>query len=94
LARVRVKLFAEYYSLAGNTREAVIEVAENATVIDVARKVEEEFPALRGRLVMGDRLSEEVRVLVNGRNVEWLEAEKTRVREGDTIAFFPPAAGG
>ncbi len=93
LPRITVKLFAEYQSLAGQ-RILELEVPEGATVLDVARMLEERFPGLRGRLVSGDSLSEEARVLVNGRNVEWLEGPKTRLRDGDTVAFFPPSAGG
>jgi molybdopterin synthase sulfur carrier subunit len=92
--RVRARLFAEYYDLAGKTREIDLELPEGATVLDLARLLEEKFPGLRGRLVDGDRIQEETRVLVNGRNVEWLEREKTRLSDGDRVAFFPPAAGG
>ncbi len=93
MPRVRVKLFAEYQSLAGH-RVLELEVPEDATVLDLARMLEERFPGLRGRLVSGDSLSEEARVLVNGRNIEWLEGPRTRLRDGDTVAFFPPSAGG
>ena len=94
MPRVRVRLFAEYYDLAGKTRELEIELSDNATVLDLARLLEEKFPGLRGRLVAGERIQEETRVLVNGRNIAWLEGEKTRLRDGDRVAFFPPAAGG
>jgi len=94
LPRVRVRLFAEYYDLAGKKRELELEVPEGATVLDLARLLEETLPGLRGRLVNGDTIPEDTKVLVNGRNIEWLEKEKTKLRDGDTVAFFPPAAGG
>jgi len=93
LPRVTVRLFAEYQQAAG-TMELTLDLPEGATVLDLARRLEEMYPKLRGRLVQGDRLSDEPRVLVNGRNIEWLEREKTVLRDGDRVAFFPPAAGG
>jgi len=94
MPRVRVRLFAEYYDLAGKTRELEIELPEGATVLDLARLLEDKFPGLRGRLVDGERIPDETKVLVNGRNIEWLGKEKTVLRDGDRVAFFPPAAGG
>ena len=92
--RIRVKLFAEYYELAGKQHQLDLDVAEETTVLELARLLEEKFPRLRGRLVNGDKIAEETKVLVNGRLIDWLEGEKTRLRDGDTVAFFPPAAGG
>ncbi len=94
MPRVRVRLFAEYYDLAGKRRELVLELPPGTTVLDLARLLEEKLPGLRGRLVRGDKIPEDTKVLVNGRNIEWLRKEKTVLREGDTVAFFPPAAGG
>ncbi|OWJ54174.1 hypothetical protein Pdsh_10035 [Pyrodictium delaneyi] len=91
--RVKVKLFAIYYEAAG-TRELEVDLPEGATVLDLAKLLEEKFPKLRGELVEDGRISEEARVLINGRNIEWLEKEKTKLHDGDVVAFFPPAAGG
>lgn len=71
-----------------------VELPEGATVLDLAKKLEEMYPKLRGRLTNGEKLSDEPRVIVNGRNVEWLDREKTVLRDGDRVAFFPPTAGG
>ena len=94
MPRVKVRLFAEYYDLAGKVRELEVELPEGATVLDLARLLEEKFPGLRGRLVNGNRIPDDTKVLVNGRNIEWLAREKTVLKHGDRVAFFPPAAGG
>ena len=94
MPRIRVKLFAEYYELAGRRHVVELEVPEDYTVLELARLLEEKFPGLRGRLVEGDKIAEEAKVLVNGRLIDWLGGEKTRLSDGDTVAFFPPAAGG
>ena len=35
-----------------------------------------------------------VKVLVNGRDIEFLEGLRTRLRDGDVVALIPPVAGG
>ncbi len=94
MPRIRVKLFAEYYELAGKQHFLDLDIPEETTVLELARLLEEKFPGLRGRLVSGDKIAEEAKVLVNGRLIDWLDGEKTRLRDGDIVAFFPPAAGG
>ncbi len=33
-------------------------------------------------------------ILINGRNIDQLQGLKTVLQEGDSVALFPPAAGG
>jgi len=33
-------------------------------------------------------------ILVNGREIEFLEGLRTKLKDGDTVALFPPVAGG
>lgn len=33
-------------------------------------------------------------ILLNGREIEYLNGLKTKIRDGDTIQVFPPAGGG
>lgn len=94
MPRIRVKLFAEYYELAEGRHIVEIDAPRELTVIELARLLEEMFPKLRGRLVDGEKIAGETKVLVNGRLIDWLEKENTRLKDGDTVAFFPPAAGG
>jgi molybdopterin synthase sulfur carrier subunit len=94
MVRIIVKLYGELYEAADRNRIIELEVGENTTVLDVARMLEERFEKLRGRLVSGEKLSDDLIVLVNGRNIEWLEGPKTKLRDGGQVAFFPPAAGG
>ncbi len=93
MARVKIRFFATYRDLAG-VREFEVEVPDNTTVLSLAKLLEEKFPKLKGRLIEGDKIREETKVLINGRNIEWLGKEDTKVNDGDIVAFFPPAAGG
>lgn len=42
----------------------------------------------------GDKLSEEVFILVNGRNIKHLDELNTKLEENDEICIFPVVAGG
>ncbi len=93
-ARVRVVFLASLYEASGRRREVEVEVPSGTTVVELAKLLEDLIPGLRGRLVEGDSIAEGVEVLVNGRNIEWLDGPATKLRGGEVVVFFPPAAGG
>ncbi len=35
-----------------------------------------------------------IRILVNGRDIDFLQGAKTELKEGDTVVLIPPVAGG
>ena len=35
-----------------------------------------------------------IQILINGRSIKILQGFETKLKEGDTVAIFPPAAGG
>lgn len=49
---------------------------------------------LRTKLFTGDRLSDDIIILVNGRHIEHLEGLDTKLGENDVISIFPKVAGG
>lgn len=38
--------------------------------------------------------SPKVRILVNGRDIDFLNGPETELKDGDTVVLFPPIAGG
>jgi molybdopterin converting factor small subunit len=52
--------------------------------------------ALSSRLIEpgSGRLHPSIRVMVNGRDIAFLQGEDTPLREGDEILFLEPVAGG
>ena len=48
----------------------------------------------REKLLVGDRLSEDIIIMVNGRHIEHLEGLSTHLKDNDEISIFPRVAGG
>ncbi|MFZ5814698.1 MAG: ubiquitin-like small modifier protein 1 [Bacillota bacterium] len=73
-----------------------VEVSGGATVAAVLESLFAQHPQLREHVVQPDRfeLLPHVNLMLNGRLVRDLEGLQTRVAEADSIAIFPPSAGG
>jgi molybdopterin synthase sulfur carrier subunit len=48
----------------------------------------------RGRIFIGDRLKDDIIILINGRHIEHLNGLETYLEEKDEISIFPRIAGG
>jgi molybdopterin synthase catalytic subunit len=80
--RLRVKLFATLRERA-RTSELERDFPDGATVADIWRRLQDEFPALRGH-------QDSVRFAVNQEYV----ADDYRPRAHDEVAIIPPVSGG
>lgn len=89
---VQVQLFATLRDVTGTSRVTV----EASTVREVLSLLLGTYgEELRRRLLTGEgELQDMVAVLVNGRNVRFLQGLDTPLRAGDTVALIPPVAGG
>lgn len=88
-----VKLFGTLRLVAGTGR---VEVEAGPAVADVLEALFQLHPALRAEVIHPDRLEllPHVNVMRNGRLVRDLDGLATPVGEGDSLAIFPPSAGG
>lgn len=64
------------------------------TVADILDSLCRGNESLRAEIFDGDQLRSHVRVMVTGRDIELDEGLKTKVKQGDVVAIFPPIAGG
>jgi molybdopterin synthase sulfur carrier subunit len=67
---------------------------EGATVGALVQRLLEAYPDLRPHLLDGDGIRRDVCILVNGRNIKYLEGEATLLDDADTITIFRQVAGG
>jgi len=91
--KIIVKTFATLREIFGGTGMLYLELPEGSTIEDLLKKLEEQYGS---RLDISRLVGENpnVKVLVNGREIMYLDGLRTRLRDGDSVAFIPPVAGG
>jgi molybdopterin synthase sulfur carrier subunit len=95
MVMVRVRGFAVFGDILGSEELEISTGAETIAelIAYLGRRIGKE---LEDALL--DRDTGEIqrgnKVLVNGRDVEFLQGLATRLRDGDRVVFFPPVGGG
>ena len=75
--------------------EARMDFAEGATIRSLLAGLTWRYEGLSDLLFSApDTLRDFVNILKNGRNISFLAGLDTPLEDGDTIALFPPVAGG
>ncbi|HWR24734.1 MAG TPA: MoaD family protein [Methanosarcina sp.] len=68
----------------GDTVETLLELLESRFGADFKAAIGKPF----------DDENPKIRVLVNGRDIDFLKGRKTELNEGDLVVLIPPVAGG
>jgi molybdopterin synthase sulfur carrier subunit len=92
-----MKVKAEFFAtLREKVGTASMEVSfSGKTVMDFIVALDEMFGGiLKELMVEGGELRELVKILVNGKDVRGIEGLYTELKDGDSVSFFPPVAGG
>ena len=92
---MEVRLFANLRELAGQ-RAVVEETHSGASVGEVLQKICERFGTKFREQVLDKRgqPNENIKVLLNGHHILFLNGTATKLKDGDVIAIFPPVGGG
>lgn len=91
---VILRTFADYREITG-IKEVRLNLEDGEIMGGLLDILCGKYPSLRKAMFneLGG-LRDFVILMVNGRNIEFLEKMNTRLSEGDVIALFPPVAGG
>jgi|Deesub1362B_J571_1020462.scaffolds.fasta_scaffold00005_245 molybdopterin synthase sulfur carrier subunit len=90
---VRIKYFASVREFMGK-KDDVVEINEPKYVIDILNDLKGKEGKLSDLLMDKGQLKKIYKVMINGRDIEFLDGIKTKVRDGDEISIFPPVGGG
>jgi sulfur-carrier protein len=91
--KITVKVFATLRDLMPGVLD--VDVAGGTDLATLLERLCGQYPGLREEIFDAPgSLKPYVNVLKNGRNVFFIDNLATGLEEGDTLAIFPPVAGG
>ena len=91
--KVTVRVFGEPAQLIG--KKHAIELGEKSTVITLTNKIIEKAGLKRRGYIGNYRVGgSDLAILVNGKNIEFLDRVKTSLRDGDEVIILIPTTGG
>ena len=90
--KIRIKAFGELRKLLG--AELKLELPSGTTIGELLLKLSKDYPALKSKVLDPDGRSGHYLVLINGRNIQFMNQLKTKLSEKDTISLLPPSGGG
>lgn len=90
---VDLKFFATFREAVGS-KMISLEFDGGVEVGDVLHSLETDYEGLDGNLTSDGDLAPQISVLKNGNEVLHLDGIETPLESGDTLAIFPPVAGG
>ncbi|MCS7132415.1 MAG: MoaD family protein [Nitrososphaeria archaeon] len=88
-----VKAFATLRDVFKGRAVMELILPDGAMVKDLIMELESRFGFEIKSRTSGE-LDPNVKILVNGREIIYLDGIKTRLKDGDIVAFIPPVGGG
>jgi molybdopterin synthase sulfur carrier subunit len=96
LISIKVRIFATFRDILG-IKETDLQFPSNITVRSLVQTLSDKYS--HGKLERqvfdeNGNVQKYVKILVNGRDVDFLDGPSTQLKDGDILAIFPPVAGG
>ena len=91
---LELRFFATFREAVGQKNIVREFDGDEITVREVLQELEGEYDDLSGALLNDGEIQEMLLVLKNGQQVIHQEGPDTVLEDGDTLAVFPPVAGG
>ncbi|MCB0210257.1 MAG: MoaD/ThiS family protein [Anaerolineae bacterium] len=91
---MEINVYATLRPIVGGTSVTLDDVAE-ITVEDMLSRLCAKYPDLQPELYKGrDDLHPAIHILVNGRDMRYIDGQQTVLRSTDVVRIFPPVGGG
>jgi len=93
--KVQVKFFTTLREITGKKDEEV-ESSRTITVKELFTKLSKKYGTEFTDYVYDKKgdVRTYIQILINGRDIDIFQGLKTKLKEGDTVAIFPPVGGG
>jgi len=91
---IRVRFFGDLRK-SMDKRWMIVEVPHNSTLLELITNIASNLDSsLLDKLVEKNAVRSEIRILVNGRNINYLNKLDTKLSDGDVVTIMPIAGGG
>ncbi len=91
--KITVKTFATLREVFSGTGVLTIELPEKSSVEDLIEALRKQTKHKISLEDLGES-NPSIKVLVNGREITYLNGIKTELKDGDVVAIIPPVGGG
>jgi len=96
LINVKVRVFATFRDIVG-IKETDFQLPSSVTVRLLVQTLSDKYS--HGKLEQevfdkSGKVQKYVKILVNGRDIDFLDGPSTQLNDGDIVAMFPPVGGG
>jgi len=93
--KVQVKFFTILREITGKKEEEV-ESSSAITVKELLTRLSKKYGVEFTDYVYNEKggMRTRIHILINGRGIDEFQGLETKLKEGDTVAIFPPVGGG
>lgn len=94
---ITVKAFATLRSILGGSNRITLEVKDGSNLKDLIDVLSEKYGKNFKESILQsgkDEVQPYIKILINGRDIEFLKGLLTELKDGDEVVIIPPAGGG